>query len=201
MEVSSFGAPIPGNSLFTTPNDVPWERPSELDTVDDALAYYFTNLRDPEIIDDLMTVLDMGIPLQPIVETMYLSSVMRGVHNLDVGLIVAPVLSEFLAAVAKTYDIDFSYTSVDPQKAKSEKEQQKVAMMLKAAIDTGIETGGEDDKGVALLKEMAATLEDEGEIEVETKEDVQDEPPESVELQLVEEQPVEEQGLMSMRGV
>ena len=49
MEVSSFGAPIPGNSLFTTPNDVPWERPSELDTVDDALAYYFTNILNKPI--------------------------------------------------------------------------------------------------------------------------------------------------------
>ena len=58
-----------------------------------------------------------------------------------------------------------------------------------------------DDKGVALLKEMAATLEDEGEIEVETKEDIQDEPPEPEELQLVEEQPVEQQGLMARRGM
>ena len=32
---------------------------------------------------------------------------MNGIHNLDVGLIVAPVLSEFLAAVAKSYEIDF----------------------------------------------------------------------------------------------
>lgn len=201
MEVSSFGAPIPGNSLFTTPNDVPWERPSELDTVDDALAYYFTNLRDPEIIDDLMTVVDMGIPLDPIVKTMYLASVMRGIHNLDVGLIVAPVLTEFLAAVAKTYEIDFKYAAIDPEEARNEKEQQKVAMLLRTAIDRGIDTGGEDDRGVALLKQMAATLEDEGEIEVETKEDVQDEPPETEELQLVEEQPVEEQGLMARRGV
>ena len=197
MEVSSFGAPIPGNSLFTTPNDVPWERPSELDTV----AYYFTNLRDPEIIDDLMTVLDMGIPIEPIVKTMYLASVMRGIHNLDVGLIVAPVLSEFLAAVAKTYEIDFKYSAIDPEEARSEKEQQKVAMMLRTAIDRGIDTGGEDDKGVALLKEMASTLEDEGEIEVETKEDIQDAPPETEELQLVEEQPVEQQGLMARRGM
>ena len=201
MEATTFGAPIPGNSLFTTPSDVPWERPSELDTVDDALAYYFTNLRDPEIIDDVMTVVDMGIPLEPIVKTMYMSSVMMGIHNLDVGLIVAPVLSEFLAAVAKTYEIDFRYANIDPQEARNEKEQQKVEMMLRTAIDRGIETGGEDDKGVALLKEMAATLEDEGEVEVETKENVQDEPPEPVELQLVEEQPVQEQGLMARRGM
>ena len=31
-------------------------------------------------------------------------------------------------------------------------------MMLRAAIDKGIEAGGEEDKGVALLKEMASYL-------------------------------------------
>jgi hypothetical protein len=196
MEVESFGAPIPGQSLFTTPNERPYERPSELDTVDDALSYYFTNLRDPEIIDDLMTVVDMGIPLEPIVKTMYMSSVMNGIHNLDVGLIVAPVLSEFLAAVAKSYEIDFKYTAVDAAEKKSEKENMKVQMMLRAAIDKGIETGGEEDRGVALLKEMAESLEEQGDMEVKVKEDVTDAPPPPAELQMVKEQ-----GLMSRRGM
>ena len=196
MEVESFGAPIPGQSLFTTPNERPYERPSELDTVDDALSYYFTNLRDPEIIDDLMTVVDMGIPLQPIVKTLYMSSVMNGIHNLDVGLIVAPVLSEFLAAVAKSYEIDFKYTAVDAAEQKSEKENMKVQMMLRAAIDKGIETSGEEDRGVALLKEMAESLEEQGDMEVKVKEDVTDAPPPPAELQMVKEQ-----GLMSRRGM
>jgi|TARA_R100001510_G_C7527730_1_gene120483 hypothetical protein len=196
MEVESFGAPIPGQSLFTTPNERPYERPSELDTVDDALSYYFTNLRDPEIIDDLMTVVDMGIPLEPIVKTLYMSSVMNGIHNLDVGLIVAPVLSEFLAAVAKSYEIDFKYTAVDAAEQKSEKENMKVQMMLRAAIDKGIETGGEEDRGVALLKEMAESLEEQGDMEVKVKEDVTDAPPPPAELQMVKEQ-----GLMSRRGM
>ena len=194
MEVSSFGAPIPGQSLFSTPGDSPWERPSELNTVDEALSFYFTSMRDPEIIDDLMTVVDMGIPLAPIVKTMYMSSVMKGIHNLDVGLIVAPVLSEFLAAVAKSYDIDFKYSGVDPMEEKNKKEQQKIQMMLRAAIDKGIEAGGEEDKGVALLKEMAISLDEQ--VEVEVKEDMKDMPPEPAELQMVQEQ-----GLMSRRGM
>ena len=78
MEEVNFGAPIPGQSLTTTPKERPWERPSETSTVDQALGYYFTNFRDPEVIDDLMTVVDMGIPLQPIVKTLYMSSVMNG---------------------------------------------------------------------------------------------------------------------------
>ena len=194
MEVSSFGAPIPGQSLFTTPGDSPWERPSELNTVDEALSFYFTSMRDPEIIDDLMTVVDMGIPLAPIVKTMYMSSVMRGLHNLDVGLIVAPVLTEFLAAVAKSYDIDFKYSGVDPMEEKSAKEEQKVQMMLRVAIDKGIEAGGEEDKGVALLKEMASSLDEQVGVEVKEEDVVM--PPEPAELQMVQEQ-----GLMSRKGM
>jgi len=194
MEVSSFGAPIPGQSLFSTPGDSPWERPSELNTVDEALSFYFNSMRDPEIIDDLMTVVDMGIPLAPIVKTMYMSSVMRGLHNLDVGLIVAPVLTEFLAAVAKSYDIDFKYSGVDPMEEKSAKEEQKVQMMLRVAIDKGIEAGGEEDKGVALLKEMASSLDEQ--VGVEAKEEDVVMPPEPAELQVVQEQ-----GLMSRKGM
>jgi len=194
MEVSSFGAPIPGQSLFSTPGDSPWERPSELNTVDEALSFYFNSMRDPEIIDDLMTVVDMGIPLAPIVKTMYMSSVMRGLHNLDVGLIVAPVLTEFLAAVAKSYDIDFKYSGVDPMEEKSAKEEQKVQMMLRVAIDKGIEAGGEEDKGVALLKEMASSLDEQVGVEVKEEDVVM--PPEPAELQMVKEQ-----GLMSRKGM
>jgi len=194
MEVSSFGAPIPGQSLFSTPGDSPWERPSELNTVDEALSFYFTSMRDPEIIDDLMTVVDMGIPLEPIVKTMYMSSVMRGLHNLDVGLIVAPVLTEFLAAVAKSYDIDFKYSGTDPMEEKSAKEEQKVQMMLRVAIDKGIEAGGEEDKGVALLKEMASSLDEQ--VGAEAKEEDVVMPPEPAELQMVQEQ-----GLMSRKGM
>ena len=125
-----------------------------------------------------------------------MSSVMNGIHNLDVGLIVAPVLSEFLAAVAKSYEIDFKYTAIDAAEQKSEKENMKVQMMLRAAIDKGIETGGEEDRGVALLKEMAESLEEQGDMETEVKEDATDAPPPQAELQMVKEQ-----GLMSRRGM
>jgi len=208
MAVSDFGAPIPGNSLFThPPGDRPWERPSQLNTVEEALGFYFTSLNDADIIDDLMTVLDMGVAIKPVVETMYLSSVMKGIHNLDVGLLVAPVLTEFLATLAKSYDIDFKFTNKNPQEEKEERNQEKIKMMLLSAIDKGIEAEGEDDKGVQLLQEMAETLDAaEG---VEDKEDEQVEPPQQEELQMMEAPPEEAEqtmdvdegaGLMSRRG-
>ena len=209
MEVSDFAAPIPGNSLATHSNgERPWERPPELASVEDALGYYFTNLNAADVIDDLMTVLDMGIAIKPVVETMYLSSVMKGIHNLDVGLLVEPVLTEFLATVAKSYDIDFKFSDTNPQEQKDEKEQQKIQMMLQVAIDRGIEAEGEADKGVQLLQEMSETLN--ATVEVQDKEDQQVEPPEQEELQLMEAPPDEAEqqvdmeegaGLMSRRGM
>ena len=210
MATQSFGAPIPGSSLFThPPGDRPWERPPELDTVDDALSYYFTNLNNDEVIDDLMAVIDMGVPINPIVKSLYLSSVMNGRHNLDVGLLVAPVLTEFLAAVAKSYNIDYKFSETDPEEQKQEKEDEKIRMMLEAAIDEGIELTGEDDQGVALLKEMAEALDEQQEPE-EDMEDIPDEPPAQEELQLEQAppeeapptlEPEEGMGLMSRRDM
>jgi hypothetical protein len=160
MEEPNFGRPIPGNSLTThKPGDRPWERPPEMSSVEDALRFYFKMLNDPEVIDDLMTLLDMGVPIRPIVQSIYTSGVMNGRHSLDVGLIVEDTMSEFLATVAKSYDIDFTFTEEAPENSKEAKEERRTTMMLQAAIERG-EAQGEDDKGLELLKQMSAAMED-----------------------------------------
>ena len=160
MEEPNFGRPIPGNSLTTQkPGDRPWERPPEMSSVEDALRFYFKMLNDPEVIDDLMTLLDMGVPIRPIVQSIYTSGVMNGRHSLDVGLIVEDTMSEFLATVAKSYDIDFTFTEEAPENSKEAKEERRTTMMLQAAIERG-EAQGEDDKGLELLKQMSAAMED-----------------------------------------
>ena len=160
MEEPNFGRPIPGNSLTThKPGDRPWERPPEMSSVEDALRFYFKMLNDPEVIDDLMTLLDMGVPIRPIVQSIYTSGVMNGRHSLDVGLIVEDTMSEFLATVAKSYDIDFTFTEEAPENSKKAKEERRTTMMLQAAIERG-EAQGEDDKGLELLKQMSEAMED-----------------------------------------
>jgi hypothetical protein len=192
MEEPNFGRPIPGNSLTThKPGDRPWERPPEMSTVEDTLRYYFKMLNNPDVIDDLMTLLDMGVPIRPIVQSIYTSGVMNGMHSLDVGLIIEDTMSEFLATVAKSYDIDFTFTEEDPANSKEAKNERRTTMMLQAAIERG-EAQGEDDEGVQLLKQMAETIEAEEEVTQE------EEPPMPVEEEQQEEMPMPEgAGLMS----
>jgi len=196
MEEPNFGRPIPGNSLTThKPGDRPWERPPEMSTVEDALRFYFKMLNNPDVIDDLMTLLDMGVPIRPIVQSIYTSGVMNGMHSLDVGLIIEDTMSEFLATVAKSYDIDFTFTEEDPANSKEAKNERRTTMMLQAAIERG-EAQGEDDEGVQLLKQMAETIEAEEEVTQE------EEPPMPVEEEQQEEMPMPEgAGLMSRGDV
>lgn len=92
--------PIPGMSLTGAPRNVPWENPPMLASVEDAIAYYTDKLLDPEAEDKILSVLDNKISIENIAETIITSSTMNGIHSLDVGVLINPVVRELLMLVA-----------------------------------------------------------------------------------------------------
>jgi|TARA_Y100001938_G_C8061870_1_gene417801 hypothetical protein len=201
MAVSDFGAPIPGNSLFThAPGERPWERPVDIDKVEDAISYYMTSLSQEDIMDDLMVAIEAGVAINPISEAITLSQVMRGKHNLDVALLVKPVVMEFLAAVAESNEIDYKFSNKDPQAELDAKERSRVQMILQGALTKAKEEGGED-AGTALLGEISEFLE--RDVSRDEVMEAQDMPaPEPEDIQQVNEPPAEapqEMGLMARR--
>jgi len=197
MAVSDFGAPIPGNSLFThAPGERPWERPTELNTVEDTISYYMTSLSQEDVLDDLMVAIESGIAINPISEAITLSQVMRGKHTLDVALVVKPVIMEFLAAVAESNNIDYKFSNKDPQAELDTKERSRVQMILQGALAKT----KQEDSGTELLGEISEFLEkDVGRDEVMEAQDMPAEEPQ--EMQDVEqtEQAPEDMGLMARR--
>ena len=135
MAVSDFGAPIAGNSLFTHKiGERPWERPVNIDRVEDAISFYMTSLSKEDTLDDLMIAIESGIAINPLSEALTLSQVMKGTHSLDVALLVKPVVMEFLAAVAESNDIDYKFSNKDPQAELDKKERTRVQMILQGAL-------------------------------------------------------------------
>ncbi len=184
MPVLEYSKPIPGASLTThKPGERRWERPPEIASVEEALKYYMERLSDEDIIDDFMVAIESGIPIVPIVETLYLSNVMNGIHTLDVGLLIAPALTEYFAAVARSYDIDYKMSNKNYSKEKREKEEAKITLLLQAAV----RQAKTQDEGTSMLQSMADYLisEQKGEPMAE------EQPPEPEELQQVSE-PAEE---------
>lgn len=201
MAVLDFGAPIAGNSLFTHKiGERPWERPVNIDRVEDAISFYMTSLSKEDTLDDLMVAIESGIAINPLSEALTLSQVMRGTHSLDVALLVKPVVMEFLAAVAESNDIDYKFSNKDPQAELDKKERTRVQMILQGALRKAKKEGGEDS-GTEILEQMSEFLDqDVNRDEVMEAQDMP--PPEPEEMQQVNEPPEEapqEMGLMARR--
>lgn len=127
-------APIPGMSLTTTPGDRPWENPPSLVTIEDAMEYYASKiLGNREVHDQLLDVLELGFPVSNLASILQKNSVMNGVHTLDVGMLVLPVIEELIMAVADMNGVTYvpsaeavaKSLSISPREARKAVEKMK----------------------------------------------------------------------------
>ena len=100
--------PIPGQSLTTEIGSRPWQQPSKLNTVEEALEHYATKITDPQINDSLLDALEMGTPVSSIAEIVVQSGAMEGIHTIDVSILVLLVIMELIAYVADEAEIDYN---------------------------------------------------------------------------------------------
>lgn len=203
MVVSILKGPVPGQSLASgKPRERSWERPPQLNSVEEALSFYMNRLSKQEIIDDFMIVLESGIAIKPLVESLYMASVMRGIHSLDVGLLVAPALMEFFAAVADSYGVEYKFSNRNVKKEMEDKERSRMSLLISSAIQKAKQEGTAD-AGTQVLEQMAAYLETDMTREEAEEAAAEEQPPEPVDFQdaTMEQPPAEPQeqgqGLMA----
>lgn len=91
-----FDAPIAGMSLTHELGARPWQSPAQYTNVDEVIQYYIEKFQIEDAEKSLLDVLEMGVPVSIIANTLQLSSVMEGVHSIDTGLLVLPVLMELI---------------------------------------------------------------------------------------------------------
>ena len=92
----TFDAPIAGMSLTHELGARPWQSPAQYSNVDEVIQYYIEKFQIEDAEKSLLDVLEMGVPVSIIANTLQLSSVMEGVHSIDTGLLVLPVLMELI---------------------------------------------------------------------------------------------------------
>lgn len=108
FDPSVLGAAVPGMSLTTEPGNRPWESPPKINTVEDAIAYYSERLFDSENVEMVLDPLVQGVSIESIVDVLTTSSVMNGIHSLDIGFIISPVISEMLRYVAESHEVEYT---------------------------------------------------------------------------------------------
>ena len=102
-----FNRPVPGQSLTSTPKGAPYERPPEINDPVKALDYHLDILDNPKAVEQAMFMLEMGIDLSTLVEGITRNAVIEGMHSIDISLIVAPVIHEYLKGYADSLDVNY----------------------------------------------------------------------------------------------
>jgi len=113
--MQEFDRPIPGQSLTAEPRNAPYERPPEIVDPETAIQVHLARLSDPEIMQDAMFFLESGLDIVSLTEGILRSAVMEGVHSIDVSLIAAPVIHEYIKSTADALGIKYEEGFEDKQ--------------------------------------------------------------------------------------
>jgi len=150
-------APIPGMSMTHELGARPWQSPAQHTTVEEALDYYIPRFANDEVTEQLMDVLEMGVPVTTVANSLQLSGVMEGKHSIDVGMMVIPVLMELIMFMADEEGVKYN-TGLEQDEEVRSTVIDKALMRLQE--ETEEEAGEEQsqettDEIVGTMKEVA----------------------------------------------
>lgn len=106
----------PGVSWTDQPKSRPWQQPPRHVKLTDVAQMYMESLMSEDAGNDLLDSLETGIPLSVIAETLMLTGVYKGMHTIDMGILVMPIIMETLKSVAMFNNIDTKMYASDYDK-------------------------------------------------------------------------------------
>ena len=163
MTEAALMAAVPGQSLTDYPKNYPWERPPEMTDPNDAIKFHIDRIADEDVIDNVLDLLEFGVPAKTLSESMMTAAVGSGIHSIDVSLIIEPIVRDFMMKAADMAGVNYKETFKPNEMTMAER-----ASIFDEAVASTPE--GERDKGFELVKEAAESMKEEP-VEEETKEE------------------------------
>ena len=163
-------APIAGQSLTDTPKNYPWERPAEISDPREAIKFHMDGLSAPEALDNIVELIQVGVPLRALSKTVLTTAQMEGIHSVDVSLIIGDVVFEELVSIAEEAGLDYTTGDEPSEREMQEKEDQQVLALLRKKLDA-VEPGSEeDDAGVEIMRQVETMMSEPQEEQQDTEE-------------------------------
>ena len=94
-----FDAPIPGQSLTDKPGNAAWEHPPQMVNTAEAADFIWEQLSTPEFAEQVIAMLDAGIPIEAIARTILFGGFTEGKWSPDVAFIIAEPVMKMIATV------------------------------------------------------------------------------------------------------
>lgn len=103
-----FDRPIPGMSLTAELGGRAWQKPPRFTAIKDVAEYYVERLSDDAFTTKLVEVSELGIPITTIANTIQMDGVMQGIHSIDSGMLVLPIIMEMLLLILDASGVDYN---------------------------------------------------------------------------------------------
>lgn len=138
--MAKFGGPIPGQSLTRTPGNYAWERPPEITDPEMALQFHLMRLSDDDRMNTVLDALEFGVTdLYTLVKGMMRGAVANGIHTIEVGMICAPVVHEYIKQTADAMKIEYD-DGINEGSRKEQEQKARAAMKAQKMLEKmGIE--------------------------------------------------------------
>ena len=99
VEYSPFDTPVPGQSLTDEPGNYPWEHAPQFTNVEEAMDGIYDSLTTPKNAQQLIAMLDAGVPVEAIVRVITFAGFMEGKFNPDIGFTIIEPLMNLVSAI------------------------------------------------------------------------------------------------------
>tara|TARA_R110000868_G_scaffold3378_3_gene21845 strand:- start:5357 stop:5866 length:510 start_codon:yes stop_codon:yes gene_type:complete len=106
-EEPTFDRPIPGQSLTAELGGRPWQTPPQYTTIDEVLNFYMAGMSSEDFMLQAVDILEMGVPVTTLANTIQMSNVMEGIHSIDTGMLALPVIMEMLMLLGDSAKIEY----------------------------------------------------------------------------------------------
>ena len=149
-------APIAGMSLTHELGARPWQSPAQHVTVEEALDFYIPRFANDDVTEQLMDVLEMGVPVTAVANSIQLSGVMEGKHSIDVGMLVLPVLMELIMFMADEEGIEYNTGMEKSTEVRSTMIDKALVKLQEQSEEDATEEGSpqEQETTDAIINEM-----------------------------------------------
>jgi len=183
----------PGFSLTQEPKGSPFENPPDIVDPEEATRYHLDKMNNSNAFEDISYFLEAGIDIPTLVQGILRSAVFQGIHSVDVSLIVAPVLHEFIKDIGDATGVDYDEGISDDKERAVIRYQRNVARAEKMLKKLGVNveetmSGEETPDDTSMEDQMEAMI----------VADEEEKPMEETPMEEPTEAPMEEpKGLMS----
>ena len=149
---------IPGQSLTAEPKNAPYENPPELNTEEDAVMWHLERLSELDRMEALVDMLELGIDVVTLTEGLLRGAVLEGRHSIDISVVIAPVIHEFITSTADKMRVDYEEglpdDSDDRENIRYQVNENKARKMLADLDMEVVEVEGEAPAEAMLMEEI-----------------------------------------------